>query len=77
MEALGAGKALKEILNALGDQGDVHLAVKTQLMREYIAAQVALSTSNNTKVIITSGRADEDLLAKASTIFGKIETEVK
>ena len=70
IESIGAGKALKAIKEACGS-GNADLAIKTQLMREYIQSQVALSTSNNSKVIITSGSADE-LFAKASAFIGTV-----
>lgn len=70
-EASGTRKALAELKAAC--KNDVDLAVRTQLMREFIGAQKSLATSNNAKVIITTGSADE-FFAKASTFIDTMGT---
>ena len=65
-EAGGTRKALEELNAACGN--NVNLAVRTQLMREFIDAQKSLATSNNAKVIMTTSSIDE-FFARASTLL--------
>lgn len=65
-EAVGAARALATITEAVGGSPDD--AVRFQLMREYVAAQRDLATSDNAKVIVAPGGADE-LFAKAVAFY--------
>jgi regulator of protease activity HflC (stomatin/prohibitin superfamily) len=70
VEAQGVSKALSAIASSLG--GDVEAAARFQLLREYIAAQRDLATSENAKVIVASpgsSGAAEDILAKAMAFY--------
>lgn len=71
-EAKGVARALDVISTAVGGDNAKADAAKFQLMREYIASQRDLATSNNAKVIVTSassggggGMAVDDVFAKA------------
>ena len=70
-EAKGARTALEELTVAC--KNDVNLAVRTQLLREFVDAQKALATSDNSKVIMTSGNADE-FFSRASTMIDATKT---
>lgn len=65
LEAQGAARALNAIEATLGSKED---AARFQLMREYIAAQRALATSRNAKVIV-SPDAVNDVLVKAMAFY--------
>ena len=65
-EAQGASRALGIIAAALGGGSDE--AARFQLMREYVSSQRDLATSDNAKVIVTSGGAD-DVFAKAIAFY--------
>ena len=65
-EASGTRKALEELSAAC--RNDVNLAVRTQLMREFIDAQKSLAASDNAKVVMTTGSAD-DFFARAATFI--------
>jgi len=69
-EAQGVARALAIIAVAVG--GNEADAARFQLMREYIATQRDLATSNNAKVIVTSGAAD-DVFAKAVAFYNVSE----
>jgi len=76
-EAIGVAKALDAIAKALAEGDDsikdaTSNAAKFQLVREYIAAQRDLATSNNAKVIVTGGGGGsdvDDVLGKAVAFY--------
>mmetsp|Transcript_24384 Transcript_24384/g.54543 ORF Transcript_24384/g.54543 Transcript_24384/m.54543 type:complete len:355 (+) Transcript_24384:235-1299(+) len=66
MEAKGVAKAL----DAIAGEMTRAEAARFQLMREYIASQRELATSENAKVIVTGGGGDvEDAFAKAIAFY--------
>eukprot|EP00560_Eucampia_antarctica_P008799 CAMPEP_0197828526 /NCGR_PEP_ID=MMETSP1437-20131217/5071_1 /TAXON_ID=49252 ORGANISM="Eucampia antarctica, Strain CCMP1452" /NCGR_SAMPLE_ID=MMETSP1437 /ASSEMBLY_ACC=CAM_ASM_001096 /LENGTH=373 /DNA_ID=CAMNT_0043429761 /DNA_START=38 /DNA_END=1159 /DNA_ORIENTATION=+ len=71
-EAQGVARALAAISEAVGGNEAKADAVKFQLMREYIATQRDLATSNNAKVIVTSSSGyapADDVFAKAIAFY--------
>lgn len=66
LEAQGAAQAVAVLGNVLG--GDAESATKFQLVREYIEAQRALSTSENAKVIL-SPDAFNSALVQALSLY--------
>ena len=71
LEASGAAKSIAALAQSLGGSEFTDAsgrAAKLQLTREYIAAQRALATSGNTKVILSSDSA-QDVLLKAIAMY--------
>jgi regulator of protease activity HflC (stomatin/prohibitin superfamily) len=66
LEAAGAAISLATLTESLGSP---EKAARFQLSREYIAAQRALSTSKNAKVILSSDGANTDPLVKALAMY--------
>lgn len=59
LEAQGVAKALAALNGSIGNSEE---AARFQLMREYIAAQRALATSANAKVILSSDSVNDTLM---------------
>ena len=75
-EAKGVARALHVISESISDDGKTAKAdaAKFQLMREYIAAQRDLATSNNAKVIVTTtggGGGGDNNMAVMDDAFAK------
>lgn len=67
IEAKGAADALDALASAVGGCDD---AARFQLMREYVSAQRDLALSDNAKVVVASGAAD-DVFAKAIAFYNE------
>lgn len=69
-EAEGTASALRLLAEASG--GDLDRAVRLQLMRAYIDAQVAVATSSNAKVLLFP--STEEWGAKAGAVLGEMQS---
>lgn len=71
LEAAGVGRALAAIADSMHNNTNKSTndaAARFQLMREYLSAQRALATSPNSKVIVTSDKAN-DVFGKAMAFY--------